>query len=108
LFTLLFANIGKSRPKLKDLYKHITPLYPAHWKDIGIYLDMEVEQLQIIQADHPNDSSKSCKVLWEKWLEYNSDATWEKLFGAIKYVDLSSSSALTSGNYIHTCYNVII
>jgi len=108
LFTLLFANIEKSRPKLKDLYKHITPLYAAYWKDIGVYLDMEVEQLQIMQADHPNDSSKSCKVLWEKWLDCNADATWEKLFNAINCVDLLSSSASTSGNYIHTCYNVII
>ena len=46
--------VGSERPKLKDLYKHVTPCYAAQWEDIGVYLDIELGRLQAIKADHPH------------------------------------------------------
>ena len=87
--------IVTDRPKLKDLYKHVTPCYAAYWEDIGVYLDIELGRLKIIKADHPGDTSACCKDLWKKWLEVDTDATWEKLFTAI-----DSAVPSTSGSYI--------
>ena len=91
--TLYLILIESDRPKLKDLYKHVTPCYAAHWEDIGVYLDIELGHLKIIRADHPSDTSSCCKDLWKKWLEIDPDATWEKLFTAIDSAIPSASSS---------------
>ena len=87
---------------MKDLYKHVTPCYAAHWKYIGVYLDIELGRLNIIRADHPGDASGCCNDLWEKWLELDCDATWDKLFTAI---DSALPSASTSTG-IHSQLNM--
>ena len=92
--------IGSERPKLKDLYKHITPCYAAQWEDIGVYLDIELGHLQTIKADHPGDTSGCCKDLWKKWLELDPNATWEKLFTAIDDCTATSSSTATAGTFL--------
>ena len=91
-----FLPVGTDRPKLKDLYRHVTPCCAAHWEDIGIYLDIELGHLKIIKTDHPGDSSGCCKELWKKWLEVDPDATWEKLFAAIDSAIPSISSSTGS------------
>ena len=81
-------------------------MYAVSWKDIGVYLDMEIEQLLIIQADHPNNAVKSCNVLWEKWLTKKIDATWEQLFNATDHIQLPtllSSVSLQGKRHVFTC-----
>ena len=85
---------------MKDLYKHVTPCYAAQWEDIGVYLDIELGQLEIIKADHPGDTSGCCKDLWKKWLKLDPNATWEKLFTAIDCTATSSSTAAGTYYYI--------
>ena len=58
-------------------------------------MDIELGHLKIIKADHPGDSSGCCKDLWKKWLELDSDATWEKLFTAIDDAAVPSTSHST-------------
>ena len=89
------AIVGSDRPKLKDLYKHVTPYYAAHWEDIGVHLDIELGHLKTIRADHPGDVTGCCKHLWEVWLELDCNATWDKLFAAIDSA-LPSASTSTS------------
>ena len=96
--------VGSERPKLKDLYKHVTPCYAAQWEDIGVYLDIELGHLKTIKVDHPGDTSGCCKNLWKKWLELDPNATWEKLFTAIDDCTTISSSTPT-GTFL-ICYYV--
>ena len=56
-------------------------------------MDIELGHLKTIRADHPGDTSSCCKDLWKKWLETDSDATWEKLFTAIDSAVPSTSSS---------------
>ena len=93
----MFMNLRTvtDRPKLKDLYKHVTPCYAAHWEDIGVYLDIELGHLKIIKRDNPGDTSRCCKDLWKKWLEIDPVATWEKLFAAIDESAVPSTSSFT-------------
>ena len=93
--------LGTDRPKLKDLYKHVTPCYAAHWEDIGIYLDIELGHLKAIKKNNPGDVSDCCKDLWKKWLETDPDATWEKLFVAIDSA-VPSTSGFTGYTHVVT------
>ena len=86
--------VGTYRPNLKDLYKHVTKYYAAQWKNIGISLDIELAHLNIIKANCPGDVVRCCNDLWDKWLELDPDATWDKLFTAID--EGTATSALSS------------
>ena len=33
----------------------------------------------MIEADHRNDVNTCCRVMFEKWLEVKSDASWSQL-----------------------------
>ena len=99
------VTLGNERPKLKDLYKHVTPCYAAYWEDIGVYLDIEIGHLKVIKRDNPGDTSGCCKDLWKKWLEVDCDATWEKLFNAIDSAVPSTSTSM--GTYIRIVSSLI-
>ena len=101
------SSVGTDRPKLKDLYKLVTPCYAAQWEDIGVYLDIEPGHLSIIRANHPGDVEGCCKDLWKKWLELDPDATWDKLFAAIDDCAAASASSSTSKNLIIICYHIV-
>ena len=90
--------LGTDKPKLKDLQKYVTPNYAALWEDIGINLDIELPQLEVIKRDNPGNTSGCCKDLWKKWLNANSDSTWEMLFAAI-----DSAVLLTTGSTGNVC-----
>ena len=95
---------------MKDLYKHVTPCYAAQWKDIGVHLDIQSGHLNTIKANHPGDVDGCCKDLWEKWLELDPDATWDKLFTAIDDCATTSASSSTSTYHKHRKFqiNVVI
>ena len=86
--------IETKRPELKDLCKHVLPLYAAQWRMIGIILGMQSGQLEVIKADYPNNAVECCTNLFIKWLQGNENVTWEKMFEAIDFV----TSSLSFGN----------
>ena len=53
------------------------------WWNIGLSLGMSTDELNIIQANHPNDVTDCCTVMFRKWLEIDIEATWEKFFNVI-------------------------
>ena len=58
------------------------------WRDLGVQLlgDARDRQgmLNVIAADHPHDVTNCCKRVLEKWLDANTDATWNQLIKALK------------------------
>ena len=50
---LCILTVGSERPKLKDLYKHVTPCYAAQWEDIGVYLDAKQNHLGYKKSARP-------------------------------------------------------
>ena len=77
------------RPTIKDLCKYVLPLYAARWKKIGIFLGIQLEQLNVIKLDNPGDTNGCCIDLFGKWLEGTDNVTWEKMFDAIDLVIMS-------------------
>ena len=78
-----FVYVETEHPELKDLCKYVLPRHAAQWKTIGIFLDMQSGQLDVIKADNPTNTNECCINLFTKWLEVSKDATWEKMFEAI-------------------------
>ena len=75
-------HTGTTKPKLKELCKHVTPRYAAYWKKIGIFLDFEPGELEIIKHNNPVDAESSCVDMFIKWLQRDPNASWEKFFDA--------------------------
>jgi len=79
--------IGQSseRPSLKLLYKHVVPGAARKWKDLGVELlsDNHHNVLGIIEANHPQDVEKCCKLMFEKWLETSVDTSWNQLIQSL-------------------------
>ena len=57
-------------------------------------MGIERGHLNTIKANHPGDVEVCCKDLWEKWLDMDPEATWDKLLSAID--DCAATSASTS------------
>jgi len=72
---------------LKDLYEKITPEYATVWKKIGVLLGLRPEDLNIIEYNNNNKDNKAescCNAMFEKWLNTDPSASWERLSKAIE------------------------
>jgi len=79
-----FPNIiVKSTPTLRQLCNHITPQYVHYWREIGILLGISNEILDEIKTHHHSEQTTCIEAVFEKWLEMDPSASWEKVFKAI-------------------------
>ena len=78
-------------PQLKDLHNHITPHYAARWRIIGTLLGLPKGTLDIIEHDNYHKAEPCCDAVWEKWLEVDPSASWNKLQSVIHSPAVSAS-----------------
>jgi len=76
---MLIDLVVRGKPKLKDLCNSVVPKYAAQWKHLGILLGRPPEELDIIEQDNPRSAEKCCIAMMVRWLDFDSDATWEKV-----------------------------
>ena len=93
--TIIF--LVNTRPTPKDLQECITPRYATSWREIGIQLDLTNETLSIIHDDNPLNARRRCNAMLSKWLEVDTNASWQKLFNAI---DKCSEQCDDQGNIL--------
>jgi len=88
----VLSFVENDRPALKDLHDHVVPHIADKWDDLGVQLldDSQVDQLDIIAADHPQDVVKCCKLMLKKWLNSSTDANWNQLLCALCKIELVS------------------
>ena len=98
-----YLLLVKTRPAPKNLQQYITPRYATSWKEIGIQLDLTNETLSIIQEDNPRNARRCCNAMLMKWLEADSNASWQKLFTAI---DKCTEQLNDQGNVFHKVISV--
>ena len=70
--------------------RYVLPLYAAHWKKIGVFLDVQPGLLERIEHDH-RSADGCCMDLFMKWLQGTDNVTWEKMFEAIDLATVSFS-----------------
>ena len=92
------------KPKLKDLYEHVTPRCAAKWKVIGALLGIPSEALDIIENDNVCKAEPCCNAMLKKWLQIDTSASWEKLFTAIESPAVCSVEVVYQGNHAYAYY----
>ena len=84
---LCFWFIEKLRPTMKDLNRYVVRKHATDWYDIGIELDLELDVLDIIKKDNPQESVTCFQNTLNKWQKLNSEnATWKTLEVALTNV----------------------
>ena len=78
--------------QLRNILKPDTSGLAARWYDLGQELlsDDTVGVLDVIRADHPNDTSACCNKMFVKWLELQPSATWSELIVALSDIGMKT------------------
>ena len=71
--------------------KQIVLPYAVHWKEIGIFLDVDSKELETLEQTYHNDFVRCCKEMIHKWLQSDKNATQNKLFESIKLAIITPS-----------------
>ena len=90
-------------PTLKELCKEITPEYAAHWKRIGVFLDIRYGVLDTIESEYFRNCRECCDRMLATWLDVDVNASWRKLNSALDSAVLklnSPSKSMYLGSYI--------
>ena len=73
---------------MKDLNRYVTRKHAIDWYDIGIELGLELDVLDIIKEDNPQQSVACFRKTLDKWLKLNTDdATWKTLEVALTNIN---------------------
>ena len=67
----------------RDLQRYVIPEYVHRWKCLGTELHLDQSELNVIYSETPTDLNVCCRKMLHKWLEKETDASWDKLFLAI-------------------------
>jgi len=70
---------------MKELNRYVKK-YAVDWKDIGIELGLELDVLDLIEKDHPQQSTACLQKTLNKWLKLAPNATWTALEVALTNV----------------------
>ena len=86
------AYVGHDRPELRDLSIHVVPNVADRWYKFGqVLLEPKyASRLKTIRADAKNDAEAGCAKMFEKWLDTDKLASWNKVIEALKSVELIS------------------
>ena len=86
LTILIVADVGDNTPTLKLLNRHVKKEATNKWYDLGIELlsNEDVEELNTIRKNYPNDAGACCTEMFQLWLKKETRATWKKLMEALK------------------------
>ena len=111
MFTSLFAIhmldvTSKDRPTMEQLTEvmrigHID--IATKWCELGPVLIDSYSIISQIEANHRNDVTTCCRIMFEKWLERTPGANWDQLVAALNKIDMKTaadviSRQLKSGN----------
>ena len=90
--------IEVKRPTLQELQKYVVSNlnYAQRWKDIGIRLKLHAVDLDDIQRNSFNRSSKEYfQDMLGMWMRKSLDPSWDKIISAINDSELSTVSEIT-------------
>ena len=76
-------STGNEKPTTRDVCRHVVPSYAHKWRFLGVELQFDQAELDIIFSNHHNDSVSCCRDLMSGWLQKFPSATWDQLLTAI-------------------------
>ena len=104
-YYLNFVSLGNATPNLLDLHREIISQYAVRWRALGTQLNISTNSLDIIEANnshHREHVRTCCRDMLIKWIETDTEATWNKLHKAIAHLPPLSDDKSSK------CKNVIV
>ena len=100
------------RPRVLYLNRLFIEKYAIKWRKIGLELNITSEALDIIEVDYPNKVQERCRVMLEKWLQKDPEASWEKLLHAVEITgklchSVTGKSLIRAYIYIIYTYRIV-
>jgi len=71
---------------MKTLNRYVVSKYASEWKDVGMELDIDIDELNIIEKDNLRQSKMYFQKTLEKWLKMSTNPTWSTLEAALTNV----------------------
>ena len=73
---------------MKDLIHIVIPRVAAKWITVGVYMDFEFSEIEIIKEKHKDDPEKCCMELFKRWLEgyHEYDKSWKVLLDILEQI----------------------
>jgi len=104
-------NFTEKKPELIHIQRLLLKGYGKYWKQIGRQLGIDstiLHGIEVKYATHCNKTVTCCFTTMKKWLEDDTNATWEKLINALKMAQIgemfNSELSLTQ----HSLQNCIV
>ena len=72
----------------------------VRWYELGQELVDDNNILQLITADHGNDTYTCCHKMFQKWLERIPGASWNHLVSALNKIGMENAANVVSGQFI--------
>ena len=83
---LLITEKAGLKPSMKDLANQVIPTVCPMWRDIGLQLNLELSDLNVIEADHPKSVKECCTIMFDRWLKQDTKASWCRVLSSCKGV----------------------
>jgi hypothetical protein len=77
------------KPELKDLVIALRGVVECH--DLGLQLDLPESTLKLIDKHH--DSKDHLRMMLSEWLQFDPEASWEKLATALEKIGKNAIAA---------------
>ena len=71
------------------------------WKVFGVSLSVPMRKLNAIKLDDPNGGVDNWKLkMFQFWLQYKPDASWNDVVRALKEIDYNDLAATLTRKYL--------
>ena len=79
---------GSNKPTLKEIIDYnIRDEVAVDWYDLGVQLQLDTCKLDIISVNHSGNTEICCNKIFNKWLEVDTTASWNKLMEALRCIN---------------------
>ena len=103
IHTYTCVGTVEERPTMKHLIEVIRIKnigIAVRWYELGLELVDDNNILQLITADHGNDTRTCCRKMFEKWLERIPGASWNRLVAALNKIGMKNAANIVSEQFI--------
>ena len=91
--------------ELPEFNRSIRPQVARKWYDLGIQLSLNVDELDIIEANNPRDIKRCCTQMYQHWLNSDLQASREKLAMALQHIGYHTLAERIWNNSMEGVYN---
>ena len=69
------------------------------WHELGPVLVDSYSVIKQIEANHRNDVSACCRIMFEKWLDMKPGASWDELVTALNDIAMKAAADFISKQF---------